>query len=201
MWITNHSFLEAEPTSGNSSKLKNSEVSSNWNLAARNSPRTAQKSKKQHPPSQLHRNARCLVSFIEKKQAAQETCTQEIRKDTKCETIISKPVELTATDEVESTMLNLTPARHAQETQDDKSWKTYKLTSTASESHQVMDTPLTYSDAKANSEDTSGSLKNFLEEAHDVTFVTKDDSPGLSIWKMDYRNGFPFKFSSLIATK
>ena len=157
MWITNHSFLEAEPTSGNSSKLKNSEVSSNWNLAAHNSPQTAQKSKKQHPPSQLRRNARRLASFIEKKQAAQETCTQEIWKDTKCEIIISKPVELTATDEVESTMLNLTPARHAQETQDDKSWKTYKLTSTASESesHQVMDTPLTYSDAKANSEDTS----------------------------------------------
>ena len=83
-------------------------------------------------------------------------------------------------------MLNLTPAQHAQETQDDKSWKTYKLTSTASESHQVMDTPLTYSDAKANSEDTSGSLKDILKEAHDVTFVTKDDSPG---WKMDYRNG------------
>ena len=51
--------------------------------------------------------ARRLASFIEKKQAAQETCTQEIRKDTKCETIISKPVELTAADKVESTMLNL----------------------------------------------------------------------------------------------
>ena len=125
---------------GNSSK--NSEASSNWNLAARNCPWTAQKSKKQHPPSRLRRNARRLASFIEKKQAAQETCTQEIRKDTKCETIISKPVELTAADEVEPTMLNLTPAQHAQETQDDKSWKTYKLTSTASESesHQDMDT-------------------------------------------------------------
>ena len=87
---------------------------------ARNCPWTAQKSKKQHPPSRLHRNARRLASFIEKKQAAQETCTQEIRKDTKCETIISKPVELTAADEVESTMLNLTPAQHVQETQDDK---------------------------------------------------------------------------------
>ena len=43
-------------------------------------------------------------------------------------------------------MLKLTPAQHTQETQDDKSWKTYKLTSTASESHQVMDSPLTYSD-------------------------------------------------------
>ena len=85
------------------------------------------------------------MSFIEKKQAAQETSTLEIRKDMKCETIISKPVELTAADEVESTMLNLTPVQHAQEAQDDKGWKTYKLTSTASESkfHQVMDTPLT----------------------------------------------------------
>ena len=91
---------------GNSSK--NSEVSSNWNLAGRNSPRTAQKSKKQHrPPSRFRRNVRHSASFIEKKQSAQETCTQEIRKDTKCETIISKPVELTAAYEVESTMLNL----------------------------------------------------------------------------------------------
>ena len=37
--------------------------------------------------------------------------------------------------------------------------------------------PLTYTVAKANSEDTSGSLKDILKEAHDVTFVTKDDSP------------------------
>ena len=43
-----------------------------------------------------------------------------------------------------------------------------------------MDTPLTYSDAKASSEDTSGSLKDILKVAHDVTFVMKDDSTRLS---------------------
>ena len=38
------------------------------------------KSKKQHPPSWLCRNVRRLASFIEKKQAAQETCNPERHK-------------------------------------------------------------------------------------------------------------------------
>ena len=59
-------------------------------------------------------------------------------------------------------------------------WNLAASTASKSESHQVMDTLLTYSDANANSENTSGSLKDILKEAHDVTFVTKDDSPGLS---------------------
>ena len=129
---------------------------SNWNVADRN-----QKSKKQHPRSRL-----CRICEAFHKEAAQETLLYTERHSVKL-----SPPRTTVADEVESTMLKLTPAQHTQETQDDKSWKTYKLTSTASESHQVMDSPLTLI--------TSGSLKDILKEPHDFTFVMKDDSPGL----------------------